>query len=213
LRTTQPFVTFGGPFLFGLVADTCLRALNAVWYNKWYVHRRLRPEEFGGRVHNMILGKANYPIHPQVLNSQAVADTFSKQGTYLLSQAFPEGCPTHPAYGAGHAAFASAGATVLKAFFDEDFVIPNPVMPNEDGTALVPFNGPPLTLGGELNKLANNIGVCRNTAGVHWRTDANNLVGETVAVGVLSELRQSKCFLEDFDGFTLTKFDGTKITV
>lgn len=213
LKTTQPFVTFGGPFLFALIADACIRALTSVWYNKWYVHRRLRPEEFGGRVHNMITGKANYPINPEVLNSRAVADTFSKYGTYLLPQAFPEGCPTHPAYGAGHAAFGAAGVTVVKAFFDEDFVIPNPVMPNDDGTTLVPFVGPPLTLGGELDKLASNIGVCRNTAGVHWRTDANTVIGESIAIGILSELRQSGCFLEDFGGFSLTKFDGTKITI
>ena len=26
------------------------RALKAAWYQKWSVHRRLRPEEFGGRL-------------------------------------------------------------------------------------------------------------------------------------------------------------------
>src|SRR5205823_9406072 len=102
---------------------------------------------------------------------------------------------------------------ILKAFFDESFVIKDPVMPNEDGTALVPYTGPDLTVGGELNKLASNIGISRNSAGVHWRTDADPRVGEEVAIGTLAELKASKCFIEEFDGFSLTKFDGTKITV
>lgn len=37
---------------------------------------------------------------------------------YLLPMAFPEGSPTHPAYGAGHATVAGACVTVLKAFFE-----------------------------------------------------------------------------------------------
>jgi hypothetical protein len=32
--------------------------------------------------------------------------------------AFPEGSPTHPAYGAGHATVAGACTTILKAWFD-----------------------------------------------------------------------------------------------
>jgi hypothetical protein len=37
---------------------------------------------------------------------------------YLLPMAFPEGSPTHPAFGAGHATVAGACVTVLKAFFE-----------------------------------------------------------------------------------------------
>ena len=32
-----------------LVTEVATRALKAVWYQKWFVHRRLRPEAFGGR--------------------------------------------------------------------------------------------------------------------------------------------------------------------
>ena len=45
-----------------------------------------------------------------------------------------EGCPTHPSYGAGHATVAAACVTILKAWFDESFVFPNPVVP--DGLGL-----------------------------------------------------------------------------
>lgn len=42
-----------------------------------------------------------------------------KYGTYFLPMAFPEGSPTHPSYGSGHATVAGACTTILKAFFDE----------------------------------------------------------------------------------------------
>jgi len=41
-----------------------------------------------------------------------------------------------------------------------------------DPTKLIPYVGPPLTVGGELNKLATNIGQGRNWAGIHFRSDA-----------------------------------------
>jgi hypothetical protein len=101
--------------------------------------------------------------------SVAVKRTFEKYGTYLLPQAFPEGSPTHPAYGSGHATVAGAGTTVLKAWFDESYVLTDPVVPTPDGTALVAYTGPDadrLTLGGELNKVAANIASARNMAGM-----------------------------------------------
>jgi hypothetical protein len=127
--------------------------------------------------------------------------------------AYPEGCPTHPAYPAGHAAIAGACATVLKAFFNEAFVIPNPVMASPDGLSLTPYKGSDLTVGGELNKLAANITLGRDTAGLHWRSDGIEglKLGEAVAVGILTDLRTT-C-REDFGGFALTKFDGTVITI
>jgi hypothetical protein len=83
------------------------------------VHRRLRPEEYGGLIQVKLEGvsgtKKNYPIHPQILNSKALADTKSKFGSFLLPMAFPEGSPTHPSYGAGHATVAGACVTILKA--------------------------------------------------------------------------------------------------
>ncbi len=134
----------------------------------------------------------------------------------LLPQAFPEGCPIHPAYPSGHATWVGAGVTLLKAFFDESVIITNPVVAADDGLSLVPYAGPDageLTLGGELNKLAWNIGVGRNFAGIHWRTDAVEglKLGEAVALGLLRDLRAT--YAEDFDGFSLTTFDGRRVAV
>lgn len=206
------FAQCGGPHILSLVTEVATRALKAVWYQKWFIHHRLRPEEYGGRVHHTKTGTARYPVHPDVLNSQAVQEVFAKHGSYLLPQAFPEGSPTHSSYGSGHATVAGACVTVLKAFFDETDTIKNPMVPNADGTALVPWEGPPLTVLGELNKVAMNVASGRNGAGIHWRSDAINSLrlGETVAICILEE---QKLVYNDDVRMSLTKFDGTRITI
>jgi hypothetical protein len=215
-RTQAGFGTFGGPHGITLVAEPATRALKAIWYQKWFVHRRPRPEEFGGRIHHRLKGAAGYPLHPSLLNSRAVQEVYRRYGTYLLPQAYPEGSPLHPSYGAGHATVAGACVTILKAFFDESFVIPDPVVPARDGHSLRPYRGPgsnSLTVGGELNKLAANIATGRNFAGIHWRADYTESVklGEAIAISILRDQRAT--YNEDFGGFTFTKFDGTAITV
>lgn len=213
-QTQEGFGTFGGPFIKTLMCEVATRALKAVWYQKWFVHRRFRPEVFGARIHNHLTGLASYPIHPEALNSTAIQQVFSQNGTYLLPMEFPEGSPLHPAYGAGHATVAGACVTILKAMFDENFVISNPVVPDpNDPTQLVAYSGPPLTVRGELNKLASNIAIGRNIAGVHWRSDATESLkmGEEVAIRILQD--QAGCYNENFGGFTFTRFDGTPITI
>lgn len=210
------FGTFGPPHVLSLVTEVATRALKAVWFQKWNVHRRLRPEEFGGRVHLHMNNDRDYSmIDPEILNSQAAKAVHEKFGTFLLPQAFPEGSPTHPAYGAGHATVAGACVTVLKAWFDESTPMPNPVVPDASGTKLVPYKGPDseqLTVGGELNKVAANIALGRNMAGVHWRSDYTQSVrlGEELAIGILRELKFTS---NERFSFTLSRFDGTAITI
>lgn len=207
------FVSFGVPHILDFVSRAALAALKAAWFQKWNVHRRLRPEEFAGIIHNQLTGGTNHPINIYINGSAALASVFKMHGTYLLPMAYPEGCPTHPAYPAGHATVAGACATVLKAFFREDFVIPDPVVPAQDGTSLEPYTGPQLTIGGEANKLAANISLGRDAAGVHWRSDGieGMRLGEKVAISLLSDYTETYC--EDFAGFTFTKFDGSTVTV
>ncbi|KAB2334935.1 vanadium-dependent haloperoxidase [Cytobacillus depressus] len=211
--TQEGFITFGPPHILDFVARAARTALEAAWFQKFLIHRRLRPEEFGGRVHNHLTGAASYPINSELLNSQAVSQVFSTFGTFLLPMAYPEGCPTHPAYPAGHACVAGAGITMLKAFFNESFIIPNPVEASADGLSLLPYSGQPLTIGGELNKLASNIALGRDNAGVHWRSDGSEglKLGEAIAIGILKDYR--KTYNEDFFGFCLTKLDGTTIII
>src|SRR5205814_6407571 len=163
----------------------------------------LRPEAYGGLVHNTITKSRQYPISSDVLNSQAVARVNSRYGSYLLPMAYPEGSPLHPSYGAGHATVAGASITVLKALFDENYVIPNPVVPSADGLSLIPYTGPDadkLTVGGELNKLAANVAIGRNFGGVHYRSDYAESVklGEAITISVLQD--QRLIYGEDFSG-------------
>jgi len=215
-RTQDGFGTFGPPHIATLVAEVSTRALKAVWFQKWYVHRRLRPEAMAGLVHNAKFGVA-HPLHADVLTRSAVLDQIrGRYGTYLLPQAFAEGSPLHPSYGAGHATVAGACVTVLKAMFDERFVLPNPVVATPDGLSLAAYTGPDagsLTVGGELNKLAANVGVGRNIAGVHYRSDyAESLkLGEAVAISLLRE--SGDTYNEPLTGLTFTKFDGTRVRV
>src|SRR5206468_3082948 len=132
-----------------------------------------------------------YPIGEELRRSPVLALVYARQGTYLLSQAYPEGAPTHPAYPSGHATYIGAEVTMLKAFFDESFVLQSPVTASPDGLSLQPYQGPPLTLGGELNKLAYNVAMARDFAGVHWRSDAEEglRLGEAVALRIMQDLR------------------------
>lgn len=210
------FTTFGDPYRKTLMCEVSTRALKATWFQKWFVHRRLRPEAFAGRVHNQIEHN-RYPgvLHKDVLEASVLERVHSQFGTYLLPQAYREGAPLHPSYSAGHATVAGACVTILKAVFDETFVIERPVVPTPDGLLLdySAYDGPELTVGGELNKLASNVATGRNIAGVHWRTDAMESLklGEAIAISVLRD--QRALYNEKFGGFTFTKFDGTKITV
>lgn len=212
-RAQVGFATFGGPAGATIVCEPATRALKAQWFQKWFVHRRLRPEEFGGRVEVQRLGRANYPIHTDLTSSPVLDEVFARFGSHLLPLAFPEGSPMHTSYGSGHATVAGACVTMLKAIFDESAEIRNPVVASADGTTLVPYTGDPLTVGGELNKLASNVSQGRNIAGVHWRTDAveSMKLGEAVAISILRDF--SQCYNESFAGYSLTKFDGTTITI
>jgi membrane-associated phospholipid phosphatase len=217
------FCTFGGPHIATLLCEVSTRALKAVWFQKWFVHRRLRPEVQAARVDRTLFNAAGYPVHPEILNSfndNNRLKGFMPPGSALLPMAFPEGSPTHPAYGAGHATVAGACATILKAWFNETTKLVDigltPLQPADDGLSLVPYAGGDagdLTVGGELNKIASNVANGRNIAGVHWRSDANESLklGEQIAIGILRD--QRACYNEVFNGFSLTKFDGTAITV
>lgn len=222
-KTQIGFGTFGGPHVLSLVTEVATRALKAVWWQKWFVHRRLRPEAYGGLIEVRLAGVGgetkDFPVHPQVLGSEALARTHTANGSYLLPMAFPEGSPAHPAYGAGHATVAGACVTVLKAFFDDLAPLPStlvPKVPNADGTGLDDYTGPgagELTIGGELDKVAANISIGRNMAGVHWRSDYTESVrlGERVALSILR--KQRKDYHEKDWSFSLCTFDGRRVKV
>ncbi len=70
-----------------------------------------------------------------------------------------------------------------------------------------------LTLEGELNKLAANISIARNMAGVHYFSDYYDSVrmGEEIAIGILEE--QALGYPTDRFVMSLTTFDGRSIRI
>ena len=160
-------------------------------------------------------------------------DTAVGVGSALLPMAFAEGSPMHPTYGAGHATVAGACTTIVKAFFDTGTVLglnaadgcdnskpgfftsvsaPLVFQPVEKGKGLK-ARAPgkyecPLTLEGELNKLAANISIGRNMAGVHYYSDYYDSLrmGEEIAIGMLEE--QAICYPTDPFVLSVPTFDG-----
>ncbi|MEM7173057.1 MAG: vanadium-dependent haloperoxidase [Pseudomonadota bacterium] len=154
------------------------------------------------------------------------------RGNFLLPMAFGEGSPMHPAYGAGHATVAGACVTVLKAFFDTGTVLGKNADKDDcncgkDGfyrkiSHPVQYTPPakgcdkldrheihcPLTLEGELNKLAANISIGRNMAGVHYYSDYYDSLrmGEEIAIGMLEE--QAISYPTDPFVLSVPTFDG-----
>jgi hypothetical protein len=218
-RSENGFGTFGGPDFAGTLTEVATKALNAVWYQKWFVHLRPRPEATGGQVHLVQTGhgdKTDVKPSPVILNSVGLQQTFNRYGSWLLPQAFPEGSPMHPAYPTGHGTVGGACITLLKFFFDGNFVIPNPMMPTSDGLSLVSYTGSDaknLTVNGELNKLGHNVSFGHGIhAGIHWRsdTDTSLRLGEAVAISFLRN--RAKIYNEPFT-VQFTKFDGTTATI
>ncbi|MBV8452080.1 MAG: vanadium-dependent haloperoxidase [Deltaproteobacteria bacterium] len=215
-KNEQPFGTFGGPDITATLGAVARAALNAVWYQKWLVHLRHRPESGGGIVQLLKTGQLNATDAGKlsnfniVLNSVALNLSQIRNGSYLLSQAFPEGSPTHPAYPTGHGTVAGACITVLKFFLDGGATIANPVIASSDGLQLEPYVGPGrLTVNGELHKLAHNVSFGHGIhAGIHWRsdTDYSLLLGEAMAISYLED--QMWTYRENFD-IPITKMDGT----
>ncbi len=154
----------------------------------------------------------------------------------LLPMAFVEGSPMHPSYGAGHATVAGACTTILKAWFNHSlyFNFDNPTdrwtlsfsdTPREtgigfqavsDGSVLDPvkLDTGSLTIEGELNKVAANISIGRDWAGVHYYSDyvQSMIMGEEIAIKLLQEQSLTYPSSEQLS-MTLPKFDGSIVKI
>jgi len=216
------FVTHGVAEILHAVTSVARGALKAAWVQKWHHHLRLRPEAMGCRVHHQEIADTAYGIHGDLISSATVTavKAFNASGLALLPLQYPEGSPAHPSYPAGHATFAGACATVLKALFNESTDITSLMTVNHstDGTSLVAYGGSTtgMTVRTELNKLAANIAIGRDWAGVHYRSDGDLGLefGEKVGITFLRDLASS--YVREnvsFAGFSLTKFNGSSMTI
>lgn len=227
-KNQKAFGTFGAPDIAATLGAAAKAALNAVWYQKWIVHLRPRPEAGAGLVYLAMtkpigVQMPQAQVHESVLESAAlyfsqfVNHDFGQSaahGSFLLSQAFPEGSPTYPSYPAGHGAVAGACITILKFFFDGEAVFEHPVVPSTDGLALEAYTGTEnLTVNGELHKLAHNMSFGHGIhAGVNWRSDTDQsiVLGEQVALRLLQD--QVFSYTEKVN-VTLTLLNGDPFTI
>ena len=233
-RNANGFALFGGPHILTLVTEVATRALKAVRYQKFNNHLRLRPEALATRLHitdkiseEHLLSYAEKLFDEMLGDIDATVQAIKNKNannSVLLPMAFPEGSPMHPSYGAGHAVVAGACVTILKAFFDTSATFVNDGVfkrkqkadkliaytPADDGKSLIPDpqQTEALTLEGELNKLAANISIGRNMAGVHFFSDYYDSLrmGEEIAIGLLEE--QALTYPKDSFVFSVPTFDG-----
>jgi len=224
-KTQKSGITFGTSDAPGTIAEMANRAAKASTFHKWIVNLRLRPEEYGALVQAKLTGTTPAPqaaaaLHGDVLNSAVLPIINANYGSYLLPQAFPEGCPTFPCYPTGHGAVAGACITAIKFFYDctkkirplLNAIGRDVVVPSDDGLTLNPYTGSDadsLDINGELSKLAFNISLGHGVhAGIHFRSSSfwSILLGEQVALSILRD--RAKSYAEPFT-ITITKFDGT----
>jgi len=228
-KTQKSGITFGTSDAPGTIAEMANRAAKVSTFHKWIVNLRLRPEEYGALVQARLTGTTPAPqaaaaLHGDVLNSAVLPIINSTYGSYLMPQAFPEGCPTFPCYPTGHGAVAGACITAIKFFYDGTQKIRplltaigrDVVVPSDDGLTLNTYTGSDadsLDINGELSKLAFNISLGHGVhAGIHFRSSSfwSILLGEQVALSILRD--RAKSYAEPFT-ITITKFDGTVATI
>jgi len=242
-RAAGGFALYGGPHVLTLVTEVATRALKAVRYQKFNNHIRLRPEALSGRIEAAAAIESAFPqigtafsdLATAIAPTVAAVQAANASSTALLPMAFQEGSPMHPSYGAGHATVAGACVTMLKAFFDTNAVFvrrtvgsasrdlfdlhrqgdaPVQYVPDATGANLMSSTGGDfLTLEGELNKLAANISIGRNMAGVHYYSDYYDSLrmGEEIAIGMLEE--QALCYPTDPFILTVPTFDGDIVRI
>nr|QBK92242.1 MAG: hypothetical protein LCPAC304_05890 [Pithovirus LCPAC304] len=206
----DPFITNAGVVnILTALSAVAKLALKHAWYWKWAKYRRLRPEVYSLWVHNVLSipsvvpNSANYDLSTVVLTNLITTIDIpainvgwgTVPTTYTLPLTFRSGSPSHPSYPAGHAVLSGACATILKMFFDGEVVwttLSAVVEANTAGDTLVPFGGSTagMTVGTEINKLASNIVLGRDWAGVHYRTDGTKGMdlGEQIAMKYMGDL-------------------------
>jgi len=160
--------------LFWAALDVAIAgALQAAWYYKWrsprpLTSRRERPIEYAKR--NGIDLDVLFDRPDELNPAYNLCPDGRKPNTM-------SGTPRHPAYPSGHSTYTGAASEILAFFFGTEqtpaFLVPHPELGSKA----------PTTIKDELDNLADNIGLGRLWAGIHWRSDHTNgmKLGRTVA--------------------------------
>jgi membrane-associated phospholipid phosphatase len=163
-------------------------ALEVAWYLKWRggkgIERRPRPWECFQKLDVLFDRLPNstnsadgprrgfpfgvQPLAPNPPRPEPPSPEASIPDVLTIPPSQPTpGTPRHPAYPSGHSTYSAAASRVLIKFF-----------PNYEE---------------QLLRLANNIGVARLWAGVHWRSDHDfgQIVGTAVAELILEQINEA----------------------
>ena len=234
---TSSWVSSGAPDIFATVAHVALGALRCAWYSKYGLGMKIRPEVYAQRLEYMF-GHGVDATHctkiPGYSQLKDLTEEFPEilkmiqleNGCYMLNLLYPEGSPAHPSCPAGHAVVAGACCTVLKAMFDThnpDHTLkawPVDAKHSLNGTTLDDYSGADggqMTIVGEFNKLASNVSIGRDMAGVHFRCDAYSglKIGEEYAISYLMDKSReySETGTGSFNGWLLHTMMGKNVCI
>jgi membrane-associated phospholipid phosphatase len=151
---------------------TIYSALTAAWYYKWYADNPASPSKNPpGVVRAGLTSRRPRPFERDsrvgVLYNREVSALGDGDGRRRPTPNPSPGTPRHPAYPSGHSTYGAAASEVLAWFFPD--------------------------YREELNRLADNAGVARLWAGIHYRSDhvQGARLGRTVACLVIEQLMKS----------------------
>ncbi|HKO56683.1 MAG TPA: vanadium-dependent haloperoxidase [Thermoanaerobaculia bacterium] len=160
-------------------------ALQAAWYYKWLSPRsntsfRQRPIEYGPAKDKLrVLFDCPDELNPAYNLCPDGRPAQGKECGPNLS-----GTPRHPAYPSGHSTYSGAASEILSYFFG-----------NQKTPRALPWDErlgsmENTTLKDELDNMADNIGMGRLWAGIHWRSDheAGMKLGRVVGRMVIEQL-------------------------
>jgi hypothetical protein len=208
-RVGQKFINLGPVDLFSLLSMAGKNSMNACWLWKWSLMYP-RPEEMAYQVHIKKKTGLGIDFSSNILDSSILTDVSNCNfGNFLLPQAYINGSPNHPSYPSGHATYAGAMATILKAWFNCDSSMNSYVgdtlrrTTEQGGATTEPIQTEYydasnaeitiLKVEHEIDKLASNCSILRNAGGVHYRQDANAglKLGEDAAIKTLEDWVQT----------------------
>lgn len=231
---TTVFSSGGMPNIFSALADASIGALRVAWYQKWNIGLVVRPEVLAQRYHlaTNVLDATERAKFPRLdalktnLDASTVVPAYrTAVGNDFLKLQYDEGSPTHPSTPAGHAVVAGTCTTILKAMFkchdgsNVKLAWPTTVKWSVDGTRLTTYSlddVSDVTIVGEFNKLASNVSLGRDWAGVHYRMDATlgMELGERYAITYLIDMCiEIQNAVHNFTGFVLEKFNGDLVRI
>jgi hypothetical protein len=209
------FVQFSGPEVHNSIGQIAKEALRVVCFFKYH-WMRLRPEELAAKINYQSKDAKSSSDLKNFFNDALVNEILGEikmannNESLHMPVVYPEGCPLHPSYPAGHAVIGAACNSYIKAMYDDSALFSSilpPVEVQADISNKIDFanletklvNLPKevadkMTIGGELDKLTSNIAFGRNIAGIHYRSDAEYsfMLGELIAANFI------QCKINDY---------------